>query len=153
MYRQKAKTEKLLLNLSGHFVYVKNSCCVRWPIIGISTGNVITLCLSEREEDCWVRVCDCDCVCQTFDTDNLIFCLSAKSSGLFSWHIFFFVHVFLEICEAMANRGKSKIEKDRDLLVQDRLQIILTRMLQDEENKYCVDCDSKGKINCYFKAW
>lgn len=44
----------------------------------------------------------------------------------------------------MANRGKSKSDKDRDSIVQDRLQIILTRMLQDEDNKYCVDCDSKG---------
>jgi len=42
-----------------------------------------------------------------------------------------------------ANR-KSKSEKEREKMVQDRLQILLTRMLQDEDNKYCVDCDSKG---------
>ena len=35
----------------------------------------------------------------------------------------------------MANRGKSKSDKDRDSIVQDRLQILLTRMLQDEDNK------------------
>ncbi len=45
----------------------------------------------------------------------------------------------------MSNR-KSKTEKEREKIVQDRLQILLTRMLQDDDNKYCVDCDSKGEI-------
>ena len=39
---------------------------------------------------------------------------------------------------------KSKNDKEREKIVQDRLQILLTRMLQDDDNKYCVDCDSKG---------
>ena len=39
---------------------------------------------------------------------------------------------------------KSKNDKEREKIVQDRLQILLTKMLQDEDNKYCVDCDSKG---------
>lgn len=45
----------------------------------------------------------------------------------------------------MANNSKtSKIDRNREKVIQDRLQLLLTRMLQDEDNKYCVDCDSKG---------
>lgn len=40
--------------------------------------------------------------------------------------------------------SKSKNDRERDKVVQDRLQILLTKMLQDDDNKYCVDCDSKG---------
>jgi len=40
--------------------------------------------------------------------------------------------------------SRSKNDKEREKIVQDRLQILLTRMLQDDDNKYCVDCDSKG---------
>jgi hypothetical protein len=46
----------------------------------------------------------------------------------------------------MAANRKNKSERDREKLIQDRLQILLTRMLQDDDNKYCVDCDSKGEI-------
>jgi stromal membrane-associated protein len=46
------------------------------------------------------------------------------------------------------SRPKSKSEKEKDPQVQDRLQILLTRMLNEDDNKYCVDCDSKG--NWYF---
>lgn len=41
---------------------------------------------------------------------------------------------------------KSKTDKERDKVVQDRLQLLLTRMLKDDDNKYCVDCDSKGEV-------
>jgi len=34
--------------------------------------------------------------------------------------------------------------KNREKSVQDKCQGILTKMLKDEDNKYCVDCDSKG---------
>ena len=44
----------------------------------------------------------------------------------------------------MSSRNKSRSEKDREKLVQDRLQVLLTQMLKDEDNKYCVDCDAKG---------
>jgi len=43
----------------------------------------------------------------------------------------------------MASR-KSKSEVEREKVIQSRLQELLTRMLQDEDNKYCVDCDAKG---------
>ena len=46
----------------------------------------------------------------------------------------------------MANNSKtSKIDRNREKVIQDRLQLLLTRMLQDEDNKYCVDCDAKGE--------
>jgi len=45
----------------------------------------------------------------------------------------------------MSTNGKaSKLDRNREKVIQDRLQLLLTRMLQDEDNKYCVDCDSKG---------
>jgi len=39
---------------------------------------------------------------------------------------------------------KSKAEKEREKVAQEKAQTILTAMLRDEDNKYCVDCDSKG---------
>jgi len=44
----------------------------------------------------------------------------------------------------MASNRKSKAEVEREKVIQNRLQELLTRMLQDEDNKYCVDCDAKG---------
>ncbi len=41
----------------------------------------------------------------------------------------------------MANRN---VKPERDASVQDKLQVLLSRLLQDDDNKYCVDCDSKG---------
>ncbi|XP_059089568.1 stromal membrane-associated protein 1-like [Tigriopus californicus] len=37
-----------------------------------------------------------------------------------------------------------KNDRDRTKVIQDRLQVLLTQMLKDDDNKYCVDCDSKG---------
>lgn len=44
----------------------------------------------------------------------------------------------------MAAANKSKAEKEREKVQQDRCQAILSGMLRDEDNKYCVDCDAKG---------
>ena len=43
----------------------------------------------------------------------------------------------------MASR-KSKSDMEREKVIQNRLQELLKRMIQDEDNKYCVDCDAKG---------
>merc|ERR1712184_77346 len=44
----------------------------------------------------------------------------------------------------MASNRKSKSDMEREKVIQNRLQELLKRMLQDEDNKYCVDCDAKG---------
>lgn len=44
----------------------------------------------------------------------------------------------------MAATTKSKAEKEREKVQLDKCQAILSGMLKDEDNKYCVDCDSKG---------
>lgn len=38
----------------------------------------------------------------------------------------------------------SRGTKDKEKVIQDKLQIILSNLLRDEDNKYCVDCDAKG---------
>lgn len=43
-------------------------------------------------------------------------------------------------CKKMSTRS----EKDRQKQLQDKCQTLLTSMLRDEDNKYCVDCDAKG---------
>jgi stromal membrane-associated protein len=39
----------------------------------------------------------------------------------------------------------SKAEKEKLKLIQDKCQGILNDLLKDEDNKYCEDCDAKGK--------
>lgn len=43
----------------------------------------------------------------------------------------------------------SKVEKDKQKQIQDRCQSLLNQMLKDDDNKYCVDCDSKGEFYLY----
>ncbi|XP_076175345.1 stromal membrane-associated protein 1 [Ptiloglossa arizonensis] len=38
----------------------------------------------------------------------------------------------------------SRLEKERAKQIQEKCQNLLTQMLRDEDNKYCVDCDAKG---------
>ena len=37
-------------------------------------------------------------------------------------------------------------EKEKTKLLHEKCQVILTELLKDEDNKYCVDCDAKGTI-------
>lgn len=39
----------------------------------------------------------------------------------------------------------AKLEKDKAKQLQDKCQTVLNSLLRDEDNKYCVDCDSKGE--------
>lgn len=41
----------------------------------------------------------------------------------------------------------SRNEKDKTKQLQDKCQSVLSALLRDEDNKYCVDCDSKGNFN------
>lgn len=49
----------------------------------------------------------------------------------------------------------NKLEKEKQKLITEKCQSILTQLLRDEDNKYCVDCDAKGlstalTIDCLF---
>lgn len=38
-------------------------------------------------------------------------------------------------------------DKEKNQKMQEKYQAILTAMLRDDDNKYCVDCDAKGIYN------
>ncbi|XP_013107392.2 stromal membrane-associated protein 1 [Stomoxys calcitrans] len=44
----------------------------------------------------------------------------------------------------MSSTTSSRKETERTKLIQEKCQTLLTQMLRDEDNKYCVDCDAKG---------
>lgn len=46
--------------------------------------------------------------------------------------------------DATTTRMTSRHEKERAKQIQEKCQNLLTQMLRDEDNKYCVDCDAKG---------
>lgn len=39
-----------------------------------------------------------------------------------------------------------KTEKDRAKAQQEKFQAVLSNLLKDDDNKYCVDCDAKGLL-------
>lgn len=43
----------------------------------------------------------------------------------------------------------TKGEKDKVKQIQDKCQAVLNALLRDEDNKYCVDCDAKGRKITY----
>ena len=40
--------------------------------------------------------------------------------------------------------SKARAEKEKEKVIQQKVQAILGAMLKEEDNKYCVDCDNKG---------
>ena len=40
----------------------------------------------------------------------------------------------------------TRSERDKSKAFQERHQAILSALLKDEDNKYCVDCDAKGEL-------
>lgn len=40
----------------------------------------------------------------------------------------------------------SRAEKERQKAQQEKFQATLSSLLKDDDNKYCVDCDAKGKL-------
>jgi hypothetical protein len=46
------------------------------------------------------------------------------------------------ILELISMASRSEREKSK---MQERYQMILSQMLKEEDNKYCVDCDTKSK--------
>ena len=53
--------------------------------------------------------------------------------------------IFTKVKERHYRIMSSRKESERTKYIQDKCQILLTQMLRDEDNKYCVDCDAKGQ--------
>ena len=46
----------------------------------------------------------------------------------------------------------TRSERDRQKVLQEKHQAILAKLLKDDDNKYCVDCDAKG-VSILFKSF
>ena len=64
----------------------------------------------------------------------------------FTWVVIDHTCFFSVIMSRRSGPGASKMDQQREKVIQDRLQLLLSRMLQEEDNKYCVDCDAKGML-------
>jgi len=51
---------------------------------------------------------------------------------------------FLVINSKFCLNMAAKSEKDKQKALHDKNQMILSGLLRDDDNKYCVDCDAKG---------
>ena len=51
------------------------------------------------------------------------------------------------LCVNSIAMSTSKAEKEKLQLIQEKSQQILSELLKDEDNKYCVDCDAKGELS------
>lgn len=45
----------------------------------------------------------------------------------------------------MSNSSYRNAKADKQL--QDKMQALLSHLLREEDNKYCADCDAKGKLS------
>ena len=52
-----------------------------------------------------------------------------------------------------SNMSLTKLERDKQKLIHDKCQMILAELLRTEDNKYCVDCDSKGMSHMGRPLW
>lgn len=42
----------------------------------------------------------------------------------------------------------TRSEREKALKLNDQHQVILSKMLREDDNKYCADCEAKGAVRC-----